>query len=215
MTVKEIAEFTGKEERTVRRWVVKAADKMSSVADKMSSAGHGKVTDYNLDEVECILNASTMSRDAVSILMANARNNSSPHENVSPIVSDKSTSLTSRDIEIISTIVSMSVAKTFEILDKRVEKLESKVEERKALLPPPSISPRAHITQLARKYVSETGSEYHEAYAMLYSEYNYRMHENASLCAKNRGIKVIDYIEDEGNIEILESIAMELFSRAA
>jgi len=35
MNVKELSEFTGKEERTIQRWIVKAADKMSSVADKM------------------------------------------------------------------------------------------------------------------------------------------------------------------------------------
>lgn len=43
MTVREVAAFAEKEERTVQRWVKKAADKMSSVADKMSSAGSGCV----------------------------------------------------------------------------------------------------------------------------------------------------------------------------
>ena len=35
MTTKEIAGATGKDERTVQRWVRKAGDKMSSISDKM------------------------------------------------------------------------------------------------------------------------------------------------------------------------------------
>lgn len=31
-----------------------------------------------------------------------------------------------------------------------------------------------------------------------------------SLCAKNRGMKTIDYIDNEGMIETLEAIAMEV-----
>ena len=37
MTVKEIAQAVGKNERSVQRWVKKASDKMSSVSDKMSA----------------------------------------------------------------------------------------------------------------------------------------------------------------------------------
>ena len=68
MTVKELTNFTGKTERTIQRWIKKAGDKMSSVADKMSLSGHGKIIDFTIDEVECILQCSSLSKDAVSIL---------------------------------------------------------------------------------------------------------------------------------------------------
>ena len=51
MTTKQIAVAVGKDERTVQRWAKKTSAKMSSVADKMSSAGHGISAEYTLDEV--------------------------------------------------------------------------------------------------------------------------------------------------------------------
>ena len=71
MTIREIADFTGKDIRTVRRWISKAGDKLSQVPyDKMSQ---GIAHNYTIEEVEDILNASTLSKDAVSVLMLNAR----------------------------------------------------------------------------------------------------------------------------------------------
>ena len=69
----------------------------------------------------------------------------------------QSSVLTSKDIELISTVVSMTVAKTIEALDKRMSKIETRIEERQSLLPPPSISPRSHINMLVRDYSSKTG----------------------------------------------------------
>jgi len=90
MTTKEISQFTGKEERTVQRWIKKAGDKMSSVDEKSSSAGHGKIVDYSIDEVEAILMSGSMSMDAIKILMQNARNNNLPIKNIKvPIQNEK------------------------------------------------------------------------------------------------------------------------------
>lgn len=75
MSVKELAEFCGKEARTVQRWVKKAADKMSLRNDKMSLC-KGHETRFTIDEVEAILNVSSLSKDAVAILMQNARSQS-------------------------------------------------------------------------------------------------------------------------------------------
>jgi len=73
MTIKEISDFTGKEIRTIRRWIAKAGDKVSQVPhDKMSQ---GIPFDYSIDDVECILQSGSMSKDAVTIVMSNARNN--------------------------------------------------------------------------------------------------------------------------------------------
>lgn len=57
MSVKEIAELCNVDERTVQRWANIAADKMSSVGDKMSAAGHGKAALYGLPEVLAIVRA--------------------------------------------------------------------------------------------------------------------------------------------------------------
>jgi hypothetical protein len=55
MTSKQIAEAVGKDERTVQRWIKKAGDKMSSVADKSSVAGHGKAADFTEEETLVLL----------------------------------------------------------------------------------------------------------------------------------------------------------------
>lgn len=82
MTIKEIASFTGKDERTIQRWVENAknkttSDKMSSISDKMSLSSPLYPSDFTLNEVEEILRAGSLSDDAVSILMDNARKNES------------------------------------------------------------------------------------------------------------------------------------------
>ena len=199
MTVKELASFTGKDERTVQRWIKKAGDKMSAIGDKMSVAGHGKVVDYTIDEVEQILLNSSMSKDAVSILMQNARQNKK-----------QTSTLTDRDVELISSIVSLTVAKTIEQLDNRMKKIENRIEERQALLPVRKKDSRAHITELVRNYAFNHNMSYNNVYSLLYREYGYRTHSNPTVSAYNRHVTTIEYIEQSGNIEILESIAIEM-----
>jgi hypothetical protein len=70
MTVKELALFTGKTERTIRAWIAKA-DNIRPVPHETISQGIAH--NYSIDEVELILNAGSMSKDAVRILMENAR----------------------------------------------------------------------------------------------------------------------------------------------
>ena len=199
MTIKELAKFTGKTERTVQMWVKKTGEKISSVGEKISSAGHGKVVDYSVDEVEQILLNSSMSKDAVSILMQNARQNKK-----------QTSTLTERDVELISSIVSLTVAKTIEQLDNRMKKIENRIEERQALLPARKKDSRAHITELVRNYAFNHNMSYNNVYSLLYREYGYRTHSNPTVSAYNRHVTTIEYIEQSGNIEILESIAIEM-----
>ena len=199
MTIKELAKFTGKTERTVQMWVKKTGEKNSSVGEKFSSAGHGKVVDYSVDEVEQILLNSSMSKDAVSILMQNARQNKK-----------QTSTLTDRDVELISSIVSLTVAKTIEQLDNRMKNIENRIEERQALLPARKKDSRAHITELVRNYAFNHNMSYNNVYSLLYREYVYRTHSNPTVSAYNRHVTTIEYIEQSGNIEILESIAIEM-----
>ena len=67
MTVKELARFTGKTERTIRNWIAKSSEKISNEEKTKKPA------DFTIDEVEQILLNSSMSKDAVSILMQKAR----------------------------------------------------------------------------------------------------------------------------------------------
>ena len=86
----------------------------------------------------------------------------------------------------------------------------NQIQEKRVMLPAPQIDARAHIKKMIDEYVSRNGIEHRDAYRYLYREFFYRTKCNASLCAKNRGMKIIDYIDDEGMIETLEAIAMEV-----
>jgi transposase-like protein len=72
MTAKEIAGAVGKDERTVRRWINQASDKMSGLSDKMSEAERTKkAADYTLEET-CLIIEAGMGPDAAGIFRANA-----------------------------------------------------------------------------------------------------------------------------------------------
>lgn len=86
----------------------------------------------------------------------------------------------------------------------------NQTQEKRVLLPAPQLDARAHIKKMIDEYVSRNGIEHSDVYRYLYREFFYRTKCNASLCAKNRGMKTIDYIDDEGMIETLEAIAMEV-----
>lgn len=195
MTVKELAEFTGKTERTIQRWIVKANDKMSAGNDKMSAGGHGVNIDYTIDEVQIILESGSMSKDAVSILMSNAR--SKPQQS------------TAVDYEVIGKMIGMAISSALAPL---VEKLDKVTEQKKEQLQleAPKMDSRAMITKNINEYVAKTGTSYRDAYINLYKEFGYRTHCNPSLSAKNRNMKIIDYIDSEGQIDILALVAKEL-----
>ena len=86
----------------------------------------------------------------------------------------------------------------------------NQTQEKRVLLPAPQLDARAHIKKMIDEYVSRNKIEHGDAYRYLYREFFYRTKCNASLCAKNRGMKTIDYIDDEGMIETLEAIALEV-----
>ena len=86
----------------------------------------------------------------------------------------------------------------------------NQTQEKRVMLPAPQLDARAHIKKLIDEYVSRNNIEHGDAYRYLYREFFYRTKCNATLCAKNRGMKTIDYIDNEGMIETLEAIAMEV-----
>ena len=116
MTTREIAKATGKEERTVRRWVKKVADKMSSVAVKMSASSPAHPADYDLEETIAIIEEG-MGKNAASIYRENASRKQTP----SSVLSD-------RDFQMIAQIVSVAVSETMKAYDVRMKAIEEKVD---------------------------------------------------------------------------------------
>lgn len=201
MTVKELAEFTGKNKSTIGRWIRKA--NTQPILAKLQNATQSHSADFTIDEVEVILKAGSLSKDAVSILMSNARK---------PIVTELV--VEKKGMEEAFKMMAYSFQQLTEITksqENRLSKIEDKIEERKALLPPPSISPRQNVSKIVREYAVSNSLDFRSVYQQLYTDFGYRTHMNVSERAKNRGMAKMDYIETEGLIDTLEAVAIELY----
>lgn len=75
MTAEQIAKTCGVQERTVQLWAKKAGENISSVAEKISSAGHGKPARFSLEETISIVRAAGRYTLAV-LLEENAKKSS-------------------------------------------------------------------------------------------------------------------------------------------
>lgn len=202
MTTKEIAEAVGKDERSVQRWAKRTGDKVSSVSDKVSSVQKtNRPADYDLEET-CAIIETGMGKNAADLFRMSA--NSAPKQ--------KDSLLTEKDIQLITALTAGIVTQVMANLDSRVSKIETRVEQRQALLPPPQIKPRDHINMIVRQYATDSDMGYAKAWNELYRQFSYRTNTNPSACAKNRGMLILDYIETEGMIDLLESVAMEIFA---
>lgn len=208
MTVKELSEFTGKTERTVRNWISKAGDKINPVPYETIS--QGVPHQYNVDEVEIILNSGSMSKDAVRILMENARKNQQiePIQNVQGI-----------DYNALGAIIASSVAAAISPLIKEIisERDPVKIDGDKSVYlpePTPEINLRDRLRKSINDYsLSHFDGDRREAWNSLYQEIYYRMHRNVRLSAKNRNMQKLDYLESENllinSIAIVEDLMSE------
>ena len=207
MNVKEIAQTVGKKERAIHNWIKKVSAKNAQVSAKIAEAKTtSKAADYNFDETLSIIEAG-MGKNAAAIWRANAEKS----KNMLPVEIPAGSTLTEKDIHLISAVVSMTVSETIKRLDGRMSAIEDKIETRTALLPAPQMKPRDHINKIVREYAHAKGISFTDAWSRLYRDFGYRTNSNPSTAAKNRSMTIIDYIEAEGQIDILESVAMEIF----
>jgi hypothetical protein len=74
MTVKEIAELCGVDERTIYRWV-EAGDKMSpGLKQKLEKSGHGVSANFTLEETLAIIGEGGGNKTLAALLAENAEN---------------------------------------------------------------------------------------------------------------------------------------------
>ena len=185
MTTKEIVDFTGKSVRTVRNWINKAD------LQGCAKTALGEVIDYTIDEVEQILNAGSMSKDAVSILMQNARKPAGiePHKNI--------------DSNILMTFMVQMQKQQQEFMTAVLSKLgntNTPLNNQLSLPHAPDIEPRNYLNQLVREYSQLKSVDYQKAWNILYTEMLYRCKTNIKVKAKNEGIRPIDYLEQSNQI---------------
>ena len=196
MTTREIAEAVGKTERCVQGWAKRTGEKIASISEKIAAVQKtGKPADYDLNET-CGIIETGMGKNAASLYRENAKNAKTPA---------KDSTLTARDMEVIGGIVSSIM----ENLNARIGNIEQRIQQRQALLPAPQIKPRDNVSKIVRQYATDNNMEYRQAWGELYREYGYRTNSNPTVSARNRGMPIIDYIEAEGMIGTLESIAID------
>jgi len=196
MTIKEMAKATGKDITTVQRWVKKMDGKMQSVDGKMQSSTSTNPADFDLTETIAIIETG-MGKNAADLYRMSASGQPLQNDKVSTDRLDRLESLMDKMLVAMGNMMIL-------------QQTQAKPQER-VMLPAPQLDPRAHIIKMANEYTAKTGVDHRDAYTMLYREYGYRTHCNAILSAKNRGMKIIDYIDSEGQIETLEAIACEVF----
>lgn len=198
MTIKEIAELTGKTRRTVERWIT--CDKVShSICDKMSQAMMTKrPADFSLEETLEILNAGGVSKALMALLRENAARRYAPGGE--------------------STIfdVLRMVVNTLEAHEESIVALTGKA-PRKAIADISQTPGRKNgenpLMTAIGKYVESSGLSYQEAWQMIFDKCYEQLRINFPRRAQNDGVTPADYIEREGFMPAVLSIAQDVFER--
>ena len=205
MTIKELAEFTGKNRTTIQRWISKCISEPIEV--KMQNASQYEPSDFTINEVGDILTAGTMSKDAVKILMENARK-------PTQIITTHSNEV---DYEAIGKMIAIAVSSAMTPLINQLQNTTPQpthlaISEKSVLeFPPvPDISPRKLLNQLVYKYSMSMNIEPQEGWHELHNQFFLRCNDNVSLKARNRNISVIDFLEKENKLLMGCSIMKEL-----
>lgn len=204
MNIKEIAELTGKTERSIRLWSTKASENISSISEKISySSRTKKPSDFTLEETVEIIRSGG-NETLANLLKENANR-------------DKDT--TKDDIMSLSKIISLTVSETIKSLLPYLVN-NSEVKNNNVLKEPekqltfndvPEKSKRAELREIINKYTAHRGCNHIEVWSQLYQQIYYRMNINVKLCADNRGMDKLDYIEKEGLLNEVLSLAKKLF----
>jgi predicted transcriptional regulator len=114
MTIKEIAELTGKSTRSVRTWVKLTSEESSNVLEKSSNADKiKKPADFNLDETIQILKAGNISEILIDLLIKNANETTKSVTALQPIQNEQ-VAIQNEQVNKIESILSDFMSKLIE-----------------------------------------------------------------------------------------------------
>lgn len=197
MTIKEIAELTGKNRTTVLRWVAKTP--VQNAQGRLANAEKcGIPIDFSLEETLEILRAGGVSEGIMSLLRENAARRQAPGGECSMF-------------DVLRIVVN-----TLESHEKRIDSLDGRV-PRKAI--PEAVYLLATkkgenpLMQAVSNFVESSGRSYQEAWQMIFDESYERLRINFQRRAQNDGVSPADYIEREGFMPAILMIAEDVFKR--
>lgn len=188
MTTKEIAEATGKAEKTVRTWAKNTAAKSATMTAKIASSSSAHPADYDLVET-CQIIETGMGKNAADLYRMSAKGKPDSGSRL-----DRLESLMEK----------MLVAMGNMML------LQNQAQPKQLPDNTPKLSPRDELRMLVNS-ASSASHDYAGTWKTLYQEIYYRLHINAQERAKNSKTSAIDILEAEGLLESSVSIAREIF----
>jgi hypothetical protein len=162
MTVKEIAQVTGKTEDTICRWIRKIVhlqnkgvdlqnEGVKSIALKAGSKDGHHPADYTKAETLFIIEIG-LGTDAAKIYLQATKETEIAYQ-------ASKYHLTSRDIEIISLFTAEIVSKIIDNLNERLTRVENSLEGQKALLPIAQMGSKEQIRGLITEYAGKYGKK--------------------------------------------------------
>lgn len=200
MTVREIMELTKLSRNNVLRVI------RQQYPGLMKKGKKTKLNRTQSENVVCVLRKTG--------LISPIQNGEGPSQNaeVSVITDIKLLSVSISQMAESMNNLAAGIAGQVEFQNNRIRLLENKFQKRIDALPAPQISTRNEINRIVREEVEKTGADYRDVWHLLYNDFGYRMNRNYGKCAKNRSMKTIDYIEQEGILGELLATARELFT---
>lgn len=189
MTTKEIADSTGKAERTIQRWAKTTGVKVASIGVKVASVGKSGIpANYDLSET-CQIIETGMGKNASNLFRMSAKEKP---------VDD------SRLDRLENLMEKMLVAMGNMMLLQNPAQLKQLPDNT------PKLSARDELRMLVNTASSES-HDYAGTWKTLYQEVYYRLHINAPERARNSKTSAIDILESEGMLENAVLIAREIF----
>lgn len=203
MTFKELVDFTGKTERTVRNWIKKAD------LQGCEKNAQGYAIDYNIDDIEKILNAGSMSRDAVIILMGNARRNIDNNSSKDlQVVVDSNNNF---NMKMFADMMASSLAVALKPIYDRLDSVENNAPLQIEHVP--EKTSRAIFKQEVDKLVKLSKSDWSAIYNAVYAEMGYVYGVKIKARANNRKVRPIDVLESDGLMGKAIAITRQMIER--
>jgi hypothetical protein len=189
MNSKQIAEATGRAEKTVRTWVKRVAATSAIMAAKLAASSPAYPADYDLEETIEVIRYG-MGGNAADLYRASAGQMSGQLPDA-------------RIDKLIDTVEKLCVL---------VASLIPSGAVKPAQIEAPKMTPRAELNRIVRAYADQAEIEFKEAWGLLYNEALYRLETNLPARAKHAGKPPLDVAEELGLIPQLVAIAREVFA---
>lgn len=209
MTVKKIAEFLGKGDTTIRKWIEVASAKMAGLSTKMAQAKEQKKpAEFSFEETIFIMETGGVSKDLIDMMKSN-------------LIPNESEFVTKEDLKgftssIVNDIVKPIIEQNNNFMKGFMQEVRGMllgVGSSKEMIALPEIKkePLSEVNQIIRAYAVKNDRAFQAVWTQFYIEFKYHTGKDVMTIAKHRGIKAIDIIREMAMEEKALQIARKIF----